>query len=108
MSAIDDKYAALGGAGGFLGAAQTPELTTPNGLGSYRHFAGGSIYWKHVFPLAFEVHGLIRDKWASLNWENSVLGFPMSDETAVAGGRGRASVFEGESFPGLPIRARTK
>ena len=95
MSAIDDKYAALGGAGGFLGLAQTPEFITPNGLGSYRHFAGGSIYWKHTFPLAFEVHGLIRDKWASLGWENSFLGFPLTDETSVAGGRGRANTFEG-------------
>jgi uncharacterized protein with LGFP repeats len=102
MSAIDDKYASLGGAAGFLGAAQTPELTTPNGLGSYRHYAGGSIYWKHVFPFAFEVHGLIRDKWASLTWENSFLGFPTSDETPVAGGRGRANTFEGGTISWTP------
>jgi hypothetical protein len=31
MSAIDDKYAALGGASGFLDAPQGPELITPNG-----------------------------------------------------------------------------
>jgi uncharacterized protein with LGFP repeats len=94
MSPIDDKYAQLGGPSGFLGAPQTPELTTPNGLGSYRHYAGGSIYWKHVLPLAYEVHGLIRDKWASMGWENSVLGFPTTDETSVGGGRGRANTFE--------------
>ena len=95
MSAVDDKYAALGGAGGFLGAPQGPELTTPNSLGSYRHFSGGSIYWKHSLPIAFEVHGLIREKWASLAWENSFLGFPLTDETPVSGGRGRANTFEG-------------
>lgn len=95
MSAIDDKYAALGGASSFLGAPQGPELITPNSLGSYRHFDGGSIYWKHSLPFAFEVHGLIRDKWASLGWENSFLGFPLTDEIPVAGGRGRANTFEG-------------
>jgi len=95
MSAIDDKYALLGGQAGFLGAPQGPELLTPNGLGSYRHFNGGSIYWKHSLPVAFEVHGLIRAKWSSLGWENSFLGFPLTDETSVAGGRGRANTFEG-------------
>jgi uncharacterized protein with LGFP repeats len=93
MSAIDDKYAQLGGAQSFLGQATTPEHVTPNGLGSFRHFQGGSIYWNHTMPIAFEVHGLIRGKWAELGWEN-FLGFPVTDELPVAGGRGRASDFE--------------
>ena len=29
---------------------------------------------------AQEVHGAIRDKWASLQWERGPLGYPMSDE----------------------------
>jgi uncharacterized protein with LGFP repeats len=33
------------------------------------------------------VHGLIRDRWAALGWETSYLGYPTSDEFAVAGGR---------------------
>jgi hypothetical protein len=93
MSAIDDKYAALGGPQGFLGQPTIPEQFTPNGLGSYRHFQGGSIYWNHTLPMAFEVHGLIREKWAEFGWEN-FLGFPVTDELPVAGGRGRASDFE--------------
>ena len=36
---------------------------------------------------AHEVHGLIRDRWAALGWETSYLGYPTSDEFAVAGGR---------------------
>jgi hypothetical protein len=105
MSAIDDKYFQLGGASSFLGAPTTAELITPNGLGSYRHYAGGSIYWKHSNPFAFEVHGLIRQKWESLGWENSFLGFPLSDETPVAGGRGRANTFEGGAVSWTPNTA---
>jgi len=33
------------------------------------------------------VYGAIRAKWAELGWENSALGYPMSDEYAVTGGR---------------------
>jgi uncharacterized protein with LGFP repeats len=95
MSAIDDKYLQLGGAQGFLGTSISPELLTPNGLGSYRHYQNGSIYWNHSLPFANEVHGLIRAKWASLGWENSFLGFPITDELSVASGRGRANTFEG-------------
>ncbi len=97
MSAIDDKYLLLGGAQGFLGQPTSPELLTPNGLGSYRHYQGGSIYWNHSLAFAYEVHGLIRAKWASLGWENSFLGFPMTDElpVPVSSGRGRANTFEG-------------
>src|SRR5688572_7363485 len=98
MTTIDDKYATLGGPGGFLGPPEFPEeRITPNSLGSYRHYANGSIYGKFATGLAFEVHGLIRQKWAALGWENSILGFPVSDETPVPPGtpRGQASFFEG-------------
>jgi hypothetical protein len=37
MSDIDVKYAALGGPGGWLGPATTPELVAPDGVGHYRH-----------------------------------------------------------------------
>lgn len=30
--------------------------------------------------------GAIRDKWGSLGWENSPLGFPVTDEYAIPGG----------------------
>lgn len=94
MTAIDRKYSDLGGEKSFLGKATDVERPTPNGLGSYRHYEGGSIYWKHTLPDAFEVHGAIREKWKSLGWENSFLNFPLSDETPVGQGRGRASAFE--------------
>jgi uncharacterized protein with LGFP repeats len=92
---IDDKYKSLGGPGGFLGLATTIEVPTPNGLGSYRHFEHGSIYYINGSYFAFEVHGAIRDAWAAIGWENSPLGFPLSDEEDVPGVAGaRRSRFE--------------
>lgn len=79
MSAIDDKYVALGGAGNFLGAPVSQETSTPDGVGHFRHYQGGSIYWTPQTG-AHEVHGAIREKWASLDWERSVLGYPTTDE----------------------------
>lgn len=91
---ISDKYAQLGGAGGFLGAAQTVEKKTPDGVGSFQHFQGGSIYF-HPQTGAHEVHGLIRQRWANLGWELSYLGYPMTDEINLADGSGKVSKFQG-------------
>ncbi len=93
MSAISDKYAALGGAGSFLGAATTAETVCPDGVGHYQHFNGGSIYWSPSTG-AHEVHGLIRAKWAKLGWEKSPLGYPTSDESNSPTGHGRYSLFQ--------------
>jgi hypothetical protein len=90
---IDDKYAALGGSRGFLGTAVTEERTTPDGVGRYRHYRGGSIYWSPGTG-AHEVHGLIRDKWAALGWERSFLGYPVTDETSTPDSIGRYNHFE--------------
>lgn len=46
----------------------------------------GSIYWTPATG-AHEVHGPIRAKWAELNWEKGSLGYPVTDEYAVTGGR---------------------
>ncbi len=150
MSAIDDKYAQLGGPGGFLGQpfdagagsdemptadgrgrcrdfengsiywseatgaheihgdirikfAQlgnwigfplTDETGTPDGIGRFNHFEGGSIYWTPDTG-AHEVHGAIRDKWQSMGWERSYLHYPISDEKDLPNGQGRVSDFQG-------------
>lgn len=86
MSAIDEKYAALGGPGGFLGAPTTKELDCPDKVGRFRHYQHGSIYW-HPNTGAHEVHGLIRHKWSALGWEQSFLGYPKTDEKETPGGR---------------------
>jgi hypothetical protein len=91
---ISDKYAQLGGAGGFLGQPTTAETPTPDGVGRYRHYEGGSIYW-HPRTGAHEVHGLIGQRWAELNWEQGYLGYPITDEINTVDGGGRVSRFEG-------------
>jgi uncharacterized protein with LGFP repeats len=101
MSDIDVKYAQLGGAAGFLGAPTIPETTAPDGAGRYRHYQGGSIYWSSATG-AHEVHGDIRGKWASLGWERSFLGYPLTDETKTPDGVGRYNHFQGGSIYWTP------
>jgi hypothetical protein len=86
------KWLQLGGADGLLGIPRTPETTTPDGLGRFVHFDNGSIYWSSATG-AHEIHGLIRDHWAQLGWEQGTLGYPISDEQP-AGTDHRFSDFE--------------
>jgi hypothetical protein len=91
---IDEKYAELGGAGGSLGMPMSQEATAPDGVGKYRHYARGSIYW-HPMTGAHEVVGLILRRWSELGWEKSYLGYPISDEIGTFDGGGRVSKFQG-------------
>src|SRR5664280_759509 len=43
--AIRDAWAAGGWERGFLGYPVTNEMTTPDGVGRFNHFQGGSVYW---------------------------------------------------------------
>lgn len=62
-------------------------------MGRYNHFEGGSIYWTpRTGP--HEVHGAIRDLWASTGWENGFLGYSVSERDGPAG------------QPGEPFRPR--
>src|SRR4029077_349902 len=90
---IDALYQQLGGPSSFLGYPVTDESRTLFGVGRYNHFQGGSIYWSPATG-AFEVHGGIPDKWASLGWEFGFLGFPVTNESPAANG-GRFSGFQG-------------
>ncbi|ATB27278.1 N-acetylmuramoyl-L-alanine amidase [Melittangium boletus] len=87
---IRAKWEALGWETGVLGYPTTDETATPDGVGRFNHFKKGgiegSIYWTQATG-AHEVHGLIRAKWKELNWEKGALGYPVSDEYAVTGGR---------------------
>lgn len=90
--AIKAKWAELGWERSALGFPITDELATPDNSGRYNHFQGGSIYWTARNNIgAHEVRGAIKVVWGQLGWENG-LGYPISDEFAVA--EGRRSNFE--------------
>jgi uncharacterized protein with LGFP repeats len=97
------KWARFGGVRSFLRFPTTDELGTPDGHGRSNHFEGGSIYWTPELG-AHEVHGLIRDKWASMGWERSRRRYPTSDEKATSDGRGRVSEFQGGAILWTPER----
>jgi glucose/arabinose dehydrogenase len=83
---IYQKWAQYGWEGGVLGFPLTNETPTPDQIGRYNQFEGGSIYW-HPNIGAFEIHGAIRQRWIALGWEQSYLGYPTSDELDIWGGK---------------------
>lgn len=88
------KWASSGWERGPLGYPTTNEMPTPDGIGRFNHFTGGSIYFSPASGTHL-VRGAIRDAWAAQGWETGRLGFPTSDEYAVSGGR--RSDFQGGS-----------
>jgi uncharacterized protein with LGFP repeats len=93
--AIRAHWAALGWERSVLGYPVTDELGTPDGVGRYNHFAGtggSSIYFTPATG-ARDVLGAIRVRWAAQGWERGPLGYPVSDEYGIAGGR-RESDFQ--------------
>lgn len=75
---IRAKYNAFGAANGVLGLPTTDETGTPDGIGRFNHFQGGSIYWTlNTGPMV--VRGAIRDMWAARGWENGPFGYPIAD-----------------------------
>jgi uncharacterized protein with LGFP repeats len=101
QGAIRDRWQLLGSETGFLGYPLTDETGTPDGVGRYNHFQYGSIYWT-LGTGAYEVHGAIRDEWASLGWERSVVGYPVTNETGTPDGVGRYNHFQAGSIYWTP------
>jgi len=98
---IELKYRTLGAERGFLGAPVSIEEVAPDGVGRFRHFEGGSIYWTPHTD-AHEVHGEIRRIWSGEGWESSFLGYPTTDESGAASSR--YSQFQGGSISWTPQR----
>lgn len=90
---IEQRYLAEGGPQGFLGLPLVDESVTPDGVGRFNHFAGGSVYWSPRTP-AVEVHGAIRVRWEQMGWERSPLGYPVSNEDVTPDGTGRVNHFQ--------------
>ena len=83
---IHDKWGELGREAGPLGYPVTDEGPSADGVGRYNHFELGSIHWSPATG-PHEVRGAIRDAWEATGWETGPLGYPVSDEYAVPGGR---------------------
>jgi M6 family metalloprotease-like protein len=94
---IRAKYASTGGPTGFLGPATSAIIRAADGVGYFQNYQHGSIFWTQATG-AHEVHGLIHQKWASLGWERSFLGYPTTDESSAPGGAGRYNNFQGGSI----------
>lgn len=98
---IRQKWAALDWERSILRYPTIDETVTPDGVGRFNHFEQGSIYWT-AGTGAHEIHGYIRQKWAGLGWERSVLGYPTTDENATPDRWGRYSHFQGGSIYWTP------
>ncbi|WP_457949470.1 polysaccharide deacetylase family protein [Pseudarthrobacter sp. alpha12b] len=84
--AIRGRYLELGGPAGFLGFPLTDETSTPGAAGRYNNFAGGALYFSPTTG-AHEVHGAIRGRYLELGGPAGALGFPVTDEYGITGGR---------------------
>lgn len=92
---ILDKYMHLGGPGGFLGEPISDEIWNPDGAGKRAAFENNSsIYWRPGVG-AFQIGGSIGARWAELDYENSPLGYPTTDEITDPDGVGKRNWFQG-------------
>lgn len=84
--AIGQKWASLGAEMSLLGYPTGDETGTADGVGRYSTFQYGVTYWTPRTG-AHEVNGTILASWRALGADQSRLGYPVSDEYAVPGGR---------------------
>ncbi|GAA1891975.1 glycoside hydrolase domain-containing protein [Williamsia serinedens] len=68
---------------GRLGYPTRPFLKLPDG--AVQAFEGGTLLRKDGASRGFDVHGRIGDTYRDLGWENSRLGYPVSEEIKVPG-----------------------
>lgn len=95
---IRTRWAQLGWERSTLGYPVTGERAAADGVGRFQNFArpgGASIYWSPRTG-AHEVYGGIRTRWGQEGWELGPLGYPVSGEYDVPGGR--RSDFQGGSI----------
>lgn len=91
--AILEKWSSLGFERSFLGYPVEDETGTPDRVGRFNRFQGGMIYWTPETG-AHEIHGAILEKWSSLGFERSFLGYPTSDESDLGANNARFNNFQ--------------
>jgi hypothetical protein len=98
---IRARWLALGGDASPFGYPISDETTAADGVGKYNHFEHASVYW-HPSTGAYEVHGLIRERWRTMGAELSLLGYPLSNESTTPDGIGRYNHFQKGSIYWTP------
>ena len=86
---IGQRWAALGHERGPLGYPASDVQRTPDGVGRVQQFSrpGGASIYSTAATGAHEVLGPIRSLWLGHGGERGALGYPVSGEYAVPGGR---------------------
>ncbi|MCQ9347160.1 hypothetical protein NQ023_01555 [Corynebacterium phoceense] len=74
---ILDKWLAEGGTNSTLGFPVADEAMTPDRVGRFSRFQGGSIYWHPRFG-AHSVEGEILKKWGAAGFEVGEYGYPIA------------------------------
>jgi subtilisin family serine protease len=71
------------------------ERGTAKDGGKFRHYKNNASIFCHNNSGIHEIHGAIRIKWQGMGWENSYLGYPISDEEKSFDDKIRWSNFQG-------------
>ena len=90
VNAINDRYAAFGGATSLLGAPIGDAIDAPGG--AERDYEGGAIFYSQDTG-AHVMYGAILDRYQALGGPGSELGYPTNDESDTGDGTGRFNDF---------------
>ncbi|KAA8890687.1 esterase [Nocardia colli] len=99
--AILDEWGKQGYEGGPAGYPVAPEVKTPNRDGAVQSFENGPFYYSAKTGV-HRVQGMVLGKYAQMGYENSFLGFPLTEEQP-AKDLGRYSRFEGGNIYWSPL-----
>lgn len=94
-------WLALGGEASAFGYPTSDETTARDGVGKFNNFENASVFW-HPSTGAFEVHGLIRERWRAMGAEMSTIGYPTTNESTTPDGVGRYNHFQNGSIYWTP------
>jgi uncharacterized protein with LGFP repeats len=94
---IYTKYASMGEERSPLGYPTSDTSIPQDKVGRYSHFQRGMIWWNPGTGV-HAVMGGILEKWKSMRYERSRLGYPTGEEAPAPDGRGRIQQFQGGSI----------
>ena len=69
---------------GWLGSPTADELKVRGGAS--QTFQNGTVFWESATGNTYATKGGVQGEYASLGWEQGILGFPSSDERQLRGG----------------------